>query len=158
MAYRLRPYSGDVTERKFATEREVFEAVRKRWPESVGTLDVAEDDHKLWVIVWGSRSAVHRDNPVAIVGKDDADPIFDSELWRAMSSCLHKERIDHPPHYNHGGVEVIDAIEAWKLNFHCGNVVKYVARADYKGTPIEDLKKARWYLDREIQRREKAQQ
>lgn len=84
MAYRLRPYSGDVTEREFATEREAFDAVKARWPESVGTLNVAEDDHKLWVIVWGSREAVNADNPVALIGKDDADPIFDSELWRGV--------------------------------------------------------------------------
>jgi hypothetical protein len=62
--------------------------------------------------------------------------------------------IDHPPHYNVGPIEVIDAIEAWELGFHLGNVVKYVARAAHKGEPLADLKKARWYLDREIGRRE----
>jgi hypothetical protein len=41
------------------------------------------------------------------------------------------------------------------MSFNIGNVIKYVWRADEKGMPIEDLKKARWYLDREIQRREK---
>ena len=50
---------------------------------------------------------------------------------------------------------VIEAIEDWDLNFHLGNVVKYVARAEHKNDAIEDLKKARWYLDRDIQRREK---
>lgn len=44
--------------------------------------------------------------------------------------------------------------EAWNLGFCLGNTVKYVARAERKGAPIEDLKKARWYLDREIERRE----
>ncbi len=63
--------------------------------------------------------------------------------------------VNHPKHYNIGLVEVIDAIEAWKLNFHLGNVVKYIARAEYKQNPIEDLKKASWYLNREIKRREK---
>ena len=61
--------------------------------------------------------------------------------------------IDHPKHYNVGGVEAISAIEAWGLGFNLGNVVKYVARAEHKGQPVEDLEKARWYLDREIQRR-----
>lgn len=60
--------------------------------------------------------------------------------------------IDHPDHYTVGGVEVIDAIEAWGLGFHAGNVVKYVARAGRKGDALEDLKKARWYLDRMIAR------
>lgn len=61
--------------------------------------------------------------------------------------------VAHPSHYTHGGIECIDAIEAWKLGFHLGNVVKYIVRADHKGTPLEDLQKARWYLDREIKRR-----
>lgn len=61
--------------------------------------------------------------------------------------------VDHPKHYNVGGIEVIDAIEAWGLGFNLGNVVKYIARADHKSNAVEDLEKARWYLDREIQRR-----
>jgi hypothetical protein len=64
------------------------------------------------------------------------------------------ETIDHPPHYNVGPIEVIDAIEAWELGFHLDNVVKYVARAAHKGNQLADLKKAGWYLDREIGRLE----
>lgn len=63
------------------------------------------------------------------------------------------DSVVHPRHYNVGGIEVIDAIEAWGLGFCLGNVVKYVARADHKGFPVVDLEKARWYLDREITRR-----
>jgi len=63
--------------------------------------------------------------------------------------------VEHPSHYNMGSIEVIDAIEAWDLNFHLGNTVKYIARAKGKGKYLEDLKKARWYLDREISRQEK---
>ena len=62
--------------------------------------------------------------------------------------------IDHPSHYTFGRIEVIDAIEAWQLGFHLGNVVKYVARAGRKGDRLRDLQKARWYLDREIRRQE----
>jgi hypothetical protein len=58
--------------------------------------------------------------------------------------------VDHPAHYNAGKIEVIDAIEDWNLGFHDGNVVKYIARAQHKGNRLEDLKKARWYLDRLI--------
>lgn len=61
------------------------------------------------------------------------------------------EKVDHPLHYNMGSIEVIDAIEAWELGFHAGNVVKYVARHKHKGDPLEDLKKARWYLQRLIE-------
>lgn len=59
-----------------------------------------------------------------------------------------------PSHYKGNGVEAIQVIEAFDLNFHLGNVVKYVLRADRKGnSPVEDLRKAQWYLEREISRR-----
>lgn len=61
-----------------------------------------------------------------------------------------QDSVNHPKHYTQGGIEVIDAIEAWGLNFRLANVIKYVARADHKNNKLEDLKKARWYLDREI--------
>ena len=60
------------------------------------------------------------------------------------------DMVNHPKHYNFGTIEVIDVIEDWQLEYHEGNVVKYVARARYKGTELEDLKKARFYLDRKI--------
>ncbi|RMF86087.1 MAG: DUF3310 domain-containing protein [Planctomycetota bacterium] len=62
--------------------------------------------------------------------------------------------INHPAHYTFGAIEVIDAIEAWDLGFHLGNVVKYVARAGRKGERLSDLRKASWYLQREIKRLE----
>ena len=61
--------------------------------------------------------------------------------------------VDHPPHYTFGKLEVIDVIEDWDLGLHTGNAVKYIARAGKKGDALEDLRKARWYLDREIRRR-----
>lgn len=60
-----------------------------------------------------------------------------------------------PPHYTRhpSGIECIEVTE--HMNFNIGNAVKYAWRCDQKGKPIEDLKKARWYLDREIKRRER---
>ena len=58
--------------------------------------------------------------------------------------------IKHPSHYTRGKIEVIDFIEDQQLPYHLGNVIKYIARAGYKGDKLEDLKKARWYLDRYI--------
>jgi hypothetical protein len=67
-----------------------------------------------------------------------------------------KETINHPAHY--GGAdnpyEAIKVIEAWALGFCLGNTVKYISRAGKKGDALEDLKKARWYLDHEIKMRE----
>ena len=61
--------------------------------------------------------------------------------------------IEHPRHYNQGKIEVIDFIEDQALGFHLGNVIKYLCRSAHKNNTLEDLNKARWYLDREIARR-----
>ena len=65
-----------------------------------------------------------------------------------------KESVDHPSHYNQG-IEEIDYIESHNMGFNLGNVIKYVTRAKHKGSELEDLKKAKWYLDREIKKLEK---
>ncbi len=63
--------------------------------------------------------------------------------------------VNHPPHYTAGGIECIDAIEAalgteGVAMFCRGNAIKYLWRAGLKGALVQDLQKARWYLDREI--------
>lgn len=89
----------------------------------------------------------------AIIIKERVDrlkhPVLGEE--RTMSS----DNVSHPPYYAKGwsnGAEVIDITE--HLSFCAGNVVKYVCRAGRKdpGKYVEDLEKARWYLDREIKR------
>lgn len=60
------------------------------------------------------------------------------------------DMVNHPSHYKVGGIETIDFIEAKGLNYHLGNVVKYITRADHKGDRLENLQKAKWYLEREI--------
>ena len=62
------------------------------------------------------------------------------------------DQVKHPSHYNQGKIEVLEFIEDQKLNFHLGNVVKYICRAGKKtaGTAIQDLQKSRFYLNREI--------
>jgi hypothetical protein len=60
--------------------------------------------------------------------------------------------INHPRHYNVGRIEVIDFIEDQQLGFALGNAVKYITRAQHKGEALRDLEKARWYVEREIQR------
>lgn len=67
------------------------------------------------------------------------------------------EKVNHPAHYNMGGAkmadgtaqyEAIKVIEDWQLGFKLGNALKYILRAPHKGSELEDLKKARWYLER----------
>lgn len=63
------------------------------------------------------------------------------------------ETVNHPKHYNAhpSGVECITVVE--HMGFNLGNAVKYIWRADEKGNAIEDLQKAAWYVQREIERR-----
>ena len=65
--------------------------------------------------------------------------------------------VNHPSHYGgeNNPYEAIKVIEAWGLGFNLGNTAKYIARAAHKGRRVEDLKKARFYLDREISNAEK---
>ena len=77
-----------------------------------------------------------------------SDPIF-QRREQVMT-----EKVNHPDHYGGEGnpYEAIKVIEAWDLNFHLGNVVKYISRAGKKSkSSIEDLKKAEWYLSRYVQ-------
>jgi len=63
------------------------------------------------------------------------------------------DAVSHPAHYNvhPSGIECIQVTE--HMSFNLGNAVKYIWRCNFKGNAIEDLKKARWYIDRELQKR-----
>jgi hypothetical protein len=80
---------------------------------------------------------------------------------KPITVAMHHSNIDYvnsPPHYKTGGIEVLDFIEAKDLNYRLGNVVKYVSRAGKKinSDPVQDLEKARFYLEREIEARKNA--
>lgn len=62
------------------------------------------------------------------------------------------DSVNNPRHYNRGKIEVIDFIEDQQMNFNLGNVIKYVSRAGLKDDVVQDLSKAKWYLEREIAR------
>jgi hypothetical protein len=81
--------------------------------------------------------------------------------WKAIvvstsnKSVLNKIRpdlVNSPAHYTKGGIETIDFIEAKELDYHLGNVIKYISRANLKGNKLENLKKAKWYMDRAVQK------
>jgi len=86
----------------------------------------------------------------------EGDPTEDFMLANMpvnMKAGFEEDPVNHPPHYNaYKGLEVIDLVE--QMNFCRGNAVKYIARAGLKskGTEIQDLEKAAWYIQREIAR------
>ena len=73
-----------------------------------------------------------------------------------MGVEIQNDAVNHPAHYNRhpSGVEAIQVTE--HFNFCIGNAIKYLWRCDEKGKALEDLKKAAWYIEREIERRQKA--
>jgi hypothetical protein len=95
----------------------------------------------------------------AAIMKEPTRFLVTSSQFEAARMLLNKpnDLVNHPSHYKSGGIETADFIEAKGLNFHLGNVVKYVSRAGLKegSTKLQDLQKARWYLDRQIKLLEK---
>ena len=89
-------------------------------------------------------------------GGDAHGIVDDDETYSAIYPILFPDAkddtVEHPAHYTSGRIEVIDFIEDQKLNYHRGNAVKYISRAGKKDKTkeAEDLKKAVWYLQREI--------
>ncbi len=81
------------------------------------------------------------------------------EYWEGIHT-VKEDVVNHPSHYNDGKIEVMDFIEDKQLNFARGNVIKYVSRAGKKdpNKELEDLKKASWYLNREIERLNKEEE
>lgn len=78
-----------------------------------------------------------------------------AQRFRSAIKEAKEDSVNHPTHYTQhpSGIECITITE--HMGFNLGNAVKYIWRADLKGKSIEDLKKARWYIDREINKREK---
>lgn len=77
---------------------------------------------------------------------------YNNYVIETCGECMKEETknlVDHPDHYNKG-IEVIDFIESWQMDFNTGNAIKYLSRHKYKGKDLEDLQKAKWYVQRLI--------
>lgn len=98
---------------------------------------------------------VHYDTNGNEIYEEDCTNDAPTYAQEQLEDIERHEDVNHPDYYKRGGIEVIDAIEAWGLGFNLGNVVKYIARAGRKtADSLQDLKKAEWYLSREIERME----
>ncbi len=79
---------------------------------------------------------------------------MNADKVRTLLDKVSEDTINNPRHYTHmePEYEPINVIEAWGLNYHLGNVLKYISRAGIKdpSTEVEELKKAEWYLTRHI--------
>jgi hypothetical protein len=90
------------------------------------------------------------DSKETVDSKKETVQVPTAEHMDKLYGNIEHDAVNHPSHYTRGNIEVIDFIEDQQLPYHLGNVIKYIARAGYKGDKLEDLKKARWYLDRYI--------
>lgn len=88
------------------------------------------------------------------IDKDDLRIVFIDEVPETPTMTETEfDNVNHPKHYTEGRkYEPIEVIEDWKLDFCLGNALKYISRAGRKDETktIEDLEKAKWYIDREI--------
>jgi len=92
-----------------------------------------------YVLMSKAKAIIKFDEMADDIAEEISDPVDTRDL------------VNHPEHYKVGGIETIDFIEAKDLNYHLGNVVKYITRSNYKGEKLKDLKKAQWYLNRAIE-------
>jgi hypothetical protein len=82
-------------------------------------------------------------------GQMDIDDPYGAR--KVAKQITEREMVNHPDHYQgSGGMEVIDIIENYDLGFSLGNAIKYILRSNKKGSADQDLKKAIWYINREI--------
>lgn len=98
--------------------------------------------------------SIKHPNP-AVDDKKFADQVSGGFHYKGTAADLNVgpefDPVDKPSHYAEGRkYEPIDVIEDWGLGMHLGNATKYISRAGRKGEELEDLKKARWYIDRRI--------
>jgi len=89
-------------------------------------------------------------NPIANLPKGMTEADVKEIVADVNQAIAQHDAVNNPAHYTAGGIETIDFIEAKKLGYNLGNVVKYITRADHKGNKLEDLRKAQWYLTRAI--------
>jgi len=83
--------------------------------------------------------------------KSDIEVVVEQEC-KDKYEYTYVQTVDHPSHYNKTSLEVIDAIDAWDLDFSEGNIIKYLLRAKHKKNAKEDLEKCLWYCQRLIEK------
>ena len=113
---------------------------------NASTLDCSEIDCELCPFEFksGSCQELTRSQNIEIANK----------YLNNITEIIPTDNVNNPTHYNVGTIEVITVIEDWKLNFNLGNAIKYIGRCEHKNNKKEDIKKAIWYLERELKNNE----
>ena len=116
-----------------------------------GRAQAVKEDWKT-IALASSNIPFYKDSVTDTTPKRMAQLAYEAGVAKAKSRMEgdRGDAVNHPAHYTVGGIETIDFIEAKQLGYNLGNVVKYITRADHKDNKLEDLRKAQWYLTREI--------
>ena len=121
-------------------------------PEPFDVTQIDEDAHDAAGTRAGPERSPVRPDPLRDLRRLASRPANPPDPVQEAQATAASDPVNHPIHYvsHPSGVECI-IITEW-MNFNLGNAVKYIWRANDKGSTIQDLEKARWYLDREISR------
>lgn len=122
---------------KKSTAEKILALLEKGWKAK----EIAEELNVSPAYVYVTKSKASKVDKKAKKSEEAAPPVEPAKP---------ADMVNHPPHYTTGGIETIDFIEAKGLGYNLGNVVKYIARAYWKGDELQDLQKAEFYLKREI--------
>ena len=91
------------------------------------------------------------DSKMITTTSDELERFFTGLSHERATDYAMADKVNHPSHYkSESGMEAIDVIEAFELNFNLGNCIKYILRAGKKEDELQDLKKAMWYIKRQI--------
>lgn len=119
---------------------------RRKWCEGCALTSCGTKECADYIKAWMGKECEGGENP-------PADKHVD---LHKVADEVTRDNVNHPAHYSSGSIEVIDFIEDKDLGFHLGNAVKYISRAGRKDADktVEDLRKAVWYINRQIERLE----
>jgi hypothetical protein len=106
------------------------------------------------MVPWGGQVAtIAHCTEYGYLLEGDDNWYWSDEMFEGLASEVSNDTVNHPAHYTQGKIECIDFIEDKRLGYHLGNACKYIVRCQLKNggkNRIEDLKKAAWYIDRQI--------
>lgn len=121
------------------------------------SFDVIEE--KTNVPIWDRRTGEPWHGRTSMPRRREEDQLEDlleaterSNKWQPPAPPPPLDDISNPGYYKRNGMEAIDVIEAFELGYHKGSAFKYLARAGQKGPAVDDLRKAQWFIQREIER------
>jgi hypothetical protein len=135
---------------RFDTTYQIVYMTKKTMKEDTPDARLPKLKHKEYSYVWVDTNKLDKDAKDKLAAQLLVPTPVEDMNTRLWDTPIQADPVNHPAHYKTGGIETIDFIEAKELNYNMGNAVKYISRAEHKGNKKQDLEKAVWYLNREL--------